>query len=600
MGAAERASFRRADPIPNHATALHAAHDALPAMKTRNILLASLLLSGLAQAQAYLYTHDGAHGAAQAGACVALLPDLNADGVEDYAVGAPFEDYLQNGTRRGVVRVHSGKTGNVLRVLVGPGNQSEFGASIAATPDITGDGRPDLVIGAPSHTQTLAKQGAAFLFNSNTGAQLGAYYGQSQNEFLGHEVANLGDINGDGRDDWAIAAPFAEVNGVDNAGRVRIYNGFNGALLQDWSPNSPGALAGWSLAPLGDVSGDGKADFAVGAPGYVHPWSSLLSVGGVYFVRGLGDHFGGAMGSESFEQLGWTLAALGDVDGNGRTDVAIGTPHYDGGGAARGRVRVLDSWSGAQLFELVGSSDQQRVGAALAGCGDWNSDGVPDLAVAVTGLNLVGFGVRGAVRIHSGVDGALLATHWGWENDSDFGRGLAAGADLNNDGRSELLIGAPAEDANGSNAGRVRLMLGGVATPQRYGAAKTNSAGCLPRIGFSGSASRTLGDNFHITASDVVAQKAGMLFWGFTNATTPFGGGMLLVGQPIVRTQQQNSGGAAACEGSFDFHFSQSLMQQYNLPAGERLYAQFWHRDPGFAFPNNIGLTNALRFDIAP
>ncbi len=574
-------------------------------MKTSNLLIASLLISGVANAQAYLYTHDGAHGAAQAGACVAFLPDLNADGVEEYAVGSPFEDYYQNGTRRGVVRVHSGKTGNVLRVLVGPGNQSEFGASIAATPDITGDGRPDLLIGAPSHTQTLSKQGAAFLFNSNTGSQLGAYYGQSQNEFLGHAVANLRDVNGDGRDDWAIAAPFADVNGVDNSGIVRIYNGFNGALLQSWSSNSGGTLAGWSLAALGDVTGDGRADFVAGAPGANHNWSGNLSVGGAYFVRGLGnqvlgDVFATAVGVESFEQLGLSLAALGDLNGDGRSEVAIGTPWFDNGGSSRGKVRVLNGANAAQLFELVGGADQQRVGGALAGCGDWNGDGVRDVAVAVTGLNLVGFGARGAVRIHSGVDGAPLATHWGWENDSDFGRGLAAGADLNNDGRSELLIGAPAEDANGSNAGRVRLMLGGVATPQRYGAGKTNSAGCLPRIDFTGAASRTLGDNFHITASNVLAQKAGMMFWGFTNASTPFGGGTLLVGQPIVRTQQQNSGGAGGCEGTFDFHFSQALMQQYNLPAGERLYAQYWHRDPGFAFPNNIGLTNALRFDVAP
>jgi hypothetical protein len=575
-------------------------------MKFQRILLASLLapfLSGAAaRAQAVLYTHDGVHGAAQYGSCVALLPDMNADGVADYAVGAPFEDFYNNGSRRGVVRLYSGRTDAVLRVLVGPGLQSEFGHSIAALPDISGDGRPDLLIGAPAHSGTHSKQGAAFLFNSSTGVQLGAYYGESGNEFLGHAVANLGDIDGDGRDDWSVSAPFADVNGHVNCGRVRIYNGHNGALIQDWSPAIGGALAGWTTVGLGDVNGDGKHDFAAGMPGYTDTFYNRTSCGAVQVVRGQGATLWGVGGWENFEQLGWSLAALGDVTGDGIADFAVGTPHYDDGGSSRGRVRAINGYNGVEVFELVGSGDGYKLGASLAPVGDWNGDGVRDLAVGAPGVPLVSLGARGQVRLHSGVDGAFLTSFWGWESDSDWGRAIAGGRDLNGDGKNEILVGAPAEDSNGSNAGTVRMFLGGVASPLRYGAAKTNSAGCLPRIDFRGAPSRTLGDNFHITASEIVANKAGMLFWGFTQVATPFGGGTLLVGQPLVRTTLQSSGGtgaAGACDGSFDFHFSQALMQQYALPAGQRLYAQYWHRDPGFALPNNLGLTNALRFDIA-
>ncbi len=196
--------------------------------------------------------------------------------------------------------------------------------------------------------------------------------------------------------------------------------------------------------------------------------------------------------------------------------------------------------------------------------------------------------------------GDVFATAIGSEAYEQLGWSLAELGDVTGDGRSDVAIGTPWYDNGGSSRGRVRLLLGAVAAPSRYGVGKTNSAGCVPRIDFVGAASRTLGDNFHITASNVVAQKAGMLFWGFASASTPFGGGALLVGQPIVRTDQQNSGGVGACDGSFDFHFSQLLMQNYNLPTGQRLYAQYWRRDPRFTFPNNLGLTNALRFDVAP
>jgi len=571
-------------------------------MKNALTVTAALLLSVAAQAQATLYTHDGGSAAAQNGAGLALFPDLDGDGVSDYAVGAPFEDYYADGSRRGVVRVYSGKTDALLRTLVGPGHQSEFGHAIAATPDLTGDGRADLLIGAPSHSGALSKQGAAFLFNSSTGAQLGAYYGASANEYLGWAVANLGDTNGDGRDDWAVSAPFADVNGMTNSGRVRVYNGFNGSLLLDWNPGYSGMQSGWSLAGVGDVDGDGRHDFVVGSTGYTHSTFNLTNAGALQLVRGYGATAWWTFGSESFEQLGWCVAAVGDLTGDGSSEVAVGTPYYDGGGASRGRVRVLNGATGAVLFEVTGSIDAQKIGASVAAAGDWNGDGVRDIAVGAPGVQLVPVGVRGQVRIHSGVDGAFLTALWGSQTDSDWARSLAGGRDLNADGRVDLLIGAPAEDGVGANSGVARLVLSRVASPSRYGASKSNSYGCSPRIEFTGAPSRSLGNNFHITAKNIVPNKAGMLFWGFTQVTTPFGGGTLLVGQPIVRTPLQNSGGTGAfgaCDGSFDFHFSQALMQQHGLLAGERLYAQYWHRDPGFAFPNNIGLTDALRFDIA-
>ncbi len=137
-----------------------------------------------------------------------------------------------------------------------------------------------------------------------------------------------------------------------------------------------------------------------------------------------------------------------------------------------------------------------------------------------------------------------------------------------------------------------------------YCTAKTNSLGCLPSIGSVGLPSQSGPDNFYVTASNVLNQKSGMMIWGGAQASIPFHGGVLCIAPPIVRTPIQNSGGstgASDCSGSYAFHFTQAYMAQQFLIGGySTVYAQYWSRDPGFAAPNSIGLTNALSFTICP
>lgn len=100
--------------------------------------------------------------------------------------------------------------------------------------------------------------------------------------------------------------------------------------------------------------------------------------------------------------------------------------------------------------------------------------------------------------------------------------------------------------------------------------------------------------NLRAPQSDVVAAREQPL-----RRLDSFAERRFSVRAPAELLQEFGAQALGARDGTFDFHFSQMLMQQYALPAGERLYAQYWHRDPGFAFPNNVGLSNALRFDIA-
>jgi len=141
--------------------------------------------------------------------------------------------------------------------------------------------------------------------------------------------------------------------------------------------------------------------------------------------------------------------------------------------------------------------------------------------------------------------------------------------------------------------------------PASYCTAKPNSLSCVPEIGWSGTPTTSgLTDDFFVTASNVINRKSGIMIWSTQPAVIPFGGGTLCVAPPIIRTPGQNSGGNPAppldCSGQYSFHFGHGYIQTYFLAAGQTLRAQYWSRDPGFASPNDIGLTDGLTFTLLP
>lgn len=137
----------------------------------------------------------------------------------------------------------------------------------------------------------------------------------------------------------------------------------------------------------------------------------------------------------------------------------------------------------------------------------------------------------------------------------------------------------------------------------RYCTAKTNSAGCVPQISASGSATIGAPDDFVVTASNVLNQRQGLMLWGFAPAAVPFAGGTRCVAAPSVRMPQQGSGGSASgvdCTGVYTQPFSDAYMANQSLTAGMVAHFQFWSRDSGFAAPNSVGLTDALRVLLCP
>jgi hypothetical protein len=195
------------------------------------------------------------------------------------------------------------------------------------------------------------------------------------------------------------------------------------------------------------------------------------------------------------------------------------------------------------------------------------------------------------------IDGVPLGGIWSWKN-TIFGGGGGvldiAAVDLYANGTS----------APGSPFWFDTLSLSATATtPAIYCTAKVSSGGCTPAISSSGSPSASSGSGFVISASQVEPDKFGVFFYGKTGkAALPFSGGTLCVEAPFIRVATLNSGGFGPCSGTYGVNFNAWIAGGSDpaLVECQNVFAQYWFRDPGFAPPNNSGLTDAIEFVINP
>jgi hypothetical protein len=138
-----------------------------------------------------------------------------------------------------------------------------------------------------------------------------------------------------------------------------------------------------------------------------------------------------------------------------------------------------------------------------------------------------------------------------------------------------------------------------------YCTAKVNSAGCTPAIIFAGSPNASVGSGFLISTTQVLNNQFGLYFYGKNGPDNlPFKGGTLCMRPPHVRTQLQNSSGTGTppCTGVYNFDFNTYIASGKDpaLVAGCQVWLQTWSRDPAFAPPNQVGLSDALTFVICP
>ena len=551
---------------------------------------ALLVLSTTSSAQTLILERHGAAPTGRFGTSVAALGDINGDGAGDWIVGAPRDDTLV--TDGGMAVVYSGATHQPLYTYQGTGALEELGTSVAGAQDLTGDGVPDILIGAPGRKRVDVHSGATGLLH---------YTVQSTSNRFGYHVAAGGDVDGDGVNDILVGAPGSNIGGSAEVGRLFVLDGPTGAIIRSHDGNGGLGRFGHSAAFIGDVNGDGRDDYIGGAPGpnYLGPTPYVRTFDGATGAMLWGD-----TGAGPHDAFGYSLAAIDDITGDGFPDVLIGDMQDTGVGCGpchgRGFVRALSGANGAFIYEIGNQfGGYSGYGWSIAVVGDINGNGYADFAASRPGTDSCWPGFP--VWVRDGLDGSLILEIPPPSGAGSFGAALAFG-DANGDGIGDLISGAPCSQPNGSYSGAAYVHTF-VREPRTYCETKLNSLGCAPFIQGVGTPSATAFQPFRIKAFNVLSHKPGLLFYGPAPRSMPFQGGRLCVDVPLRRTSVQFSGGnppPTDCSGTYGFDFNHYIRRGVDptLVAGEEVFAQYWSRDP--SSPSGTGLTDALGFFIYP
>jgi len=347
---------------------------------------------------------------------------------------------------------------------------------------------------------------------------------------FGRSVSRIGDVDGDGIEDLAAGAVYRlPNNAVAGAVWVVFMNPDGTARSQvrigQVAGTTSGDSFGNSIAPLGDLNGDGIPDLIVGAPndddgginrGAIYALF-LNRDGSVLSSKKFSSRTGGFTGPlDNNDNFGVSVQHLGDLNGDGNQEVAVGAIGDDDGGSNRGGLWILSVDSNAALVNetKISSSaggfggtlvDQDRFGGALANLGDLNNDGLPDLAV---GVGQSGAGNEGAVYVlflqsDGSVMNELMISEGmgGFTGDlaaeDRFGSALAALGDLDGDGNEDVAIGARDNDG-GADRGAIWVLFlddtGSVRGFQKISSAEGGFRGLLDNGDMFGSGIAYLGD----------------------------------------------------------------------------------------------------------
>ncbi len=447
---------------------------------------------GLGRASVYLgsatglatspsFTLNGAVAGDAVGSSVACAGDFNGDGYNDIVIGAAGREMDE--TDEGLVYVLAGGPDLPQTApswtMEGEQEGAGFGFRVAGAGDVNGDGYGDVIVSAHTYSNGQAAEGRALAYlGSRNGLGTTAAWTTEANQDSaewGGSVAPAWDVNGDGYADVLVGVPQWDGALGANEGRVSLYLGAATGLgtTAAWTITGAhaGAGLGTSVASAGDVNGDGYADVIVGAPqtdAIAHPRAGRADV---YLGSALG--LGAApawtrYGTQDSAGFGFRVASAGDVNADGFSDVIVSAWLADDALVDQGAAYVyLGSAAGLDtmpVWTAFGEVAGSLFGSSVAPAGDLNGDGRSDVLV---GANRYGTGAarngRAYVFLGAG-DGVETSPAWTATGVGAASLGTScASLDANNDGFSDVLVGAPSFSNGQVEEGVVRLFLGSAA-----------------------------------------------------------------------------------------------------------------------------------------
>ena len=332
----------------------------------------------------------------------------------------------------------------VLREWVGEGPGDQFGWIARSLGDVDGDGVEDFVTSAPTWAGTGKDAGRVYVYSTKTGKLLWKVDGAAAEE-LGTGVELAGDTNKDGVPDVVAGAP--------GSGKGYIYSGKDGRVLQTMTAEDKKDTFGRHASGAGDVNRDGHADVLVGAPTNA---SGGKDAGRAYLYSGKdGATLMTWTGEREGDQFGSTVA--GYTDGK-NTFLMVGAPKA--GPKKTGRVYVYTGLTTKPRFVLEADETDLAFGYMFMSIpGDLDGDGTPDLYV--TDFTSAAKGpTTGRAYAASGKTGARILTLTGQTQGEGFGVGPSAAGDVDGDGHPDLIIGAWQYAGAAVSAGRAYLYSG--------------------------------------------------------------------------------------------------------------------------------------------
>ena len=355
------------------------------------------------------------------------------------------------------------------RFFTGQAAGDYFGASVSAAGDVNGDGYSDIIVGAYYNDAGGSEAGRAYIYFGGpiidniadvtlTGAAAGDYFGNS--------VSTAGDVNGDGYSDVIVGAYGNDAGGND-AGRAYIY--FGGSAMDNAADviltgEATGDSFGNSVFTAGDVNGDGYTDVIVGAY-YNDAGGSYAGRAYIYFGSSTMNNTADVTltGEAAGDYFGNSVSTAGDVNGDGYSDVIVGAYFNDAGGSEAGRAYIYfggSSMDNTADLILTSAAANDWFGASVSNADDVNGDGYSDVIVGAYGYNS-GTGRAyiyfGGTSMNTVADVVLTGDNiFDW-----FGYSVSTAGDVNGDGYSDVIVGAPYNSPGGIQTGRGYIYFGG-------------------------------------------------------------------------------------------------------------------------------------------